>query len=309
MKNLVALPELEAVFQSAPNLVVVLDPAFAIVAANDEFALVTNSRREDLVGKNLFDVFPINPHESEVDGVSSLRASLERVFRTRSPERMAVQRYDAARGRRRRRTEGAVLEAVELPGARLQGPGDVYHSPVRGSHRAASAEKDKTPSMRGLAEANGLFQAMYDQGIFAGRLEPGRQGDRREPSGTGAVRITRREESFGKLFWECGWWNRSPEVQKWVKAAIEQAVRGEPFRGMSPYYCADGSERVVDFACMPIKDEAGKVLFVFPTGIDVTERVQSRSDRSGDGDPRKHYRRILCARPRLANRLRQPTGT
>src|SRR5205085_1982892 len=78
--------------------------------------------------------------------------------------------------------------------------------------------------------------------------------------------------------WECGWWNRSRDVQAWVKAGVEQAIRGEPFRGESIYYWADGTERVVDFACMPIKDEAGRTLFVFPTGMDITERVRAEKD-------------------------------
>ena len=87
-----------------------------------------------------------------------------------------------------------------------------------------------------------------------------------------------REDVIGKIFWECGWWNRSAEIQAWVKAGFQQAIRGEPFRGVTKYYCANSSERVVEFACMPVKDEAGNVLFVVPTGIDVTERVQAKRD-------------------------------
>ena len=44
------------------------------------------------------------------------------------------------------------------------------------------------------------------------------------------------------------------------------------------YFWADGTARVVDFACMPIRDEAGKVLFVVPTGMDITERVAAASN-------------------------------
>src|SRR5690606_2889403 len=59
------------------------------------------------------------------------------------------------------------------------------------------------------------------------------------------------------------------------KNAIERAIRGESFRGISVYFLADGTERITDFACMPIKDEAGKVLFVFTTGMDITERISA----------------------------------
>jgi PAS domain S-box-containing protein len=35
---------------------------------------------------------------------------------------------------------------------------------------------------------------------------------------------------------------------------------------------ADGSERIVDFAMHPIRDRAGTIMFLHPTGIDITER-------------------------------------
>ena len=127
-----------------------------------------------------------------------------------------------------------------------------------------------------LAEANARFQAMYDQGLFAGQLDlAGRVIDANRSSL--AVCGYTRADVIGRLFWECGWWNRSPQTQAWVKAAVAQALRGEPFRGESNYFWADGSERVVDFACMPIKDEGGKPLFLFATGMDITERVQAHA--------------------------------
>ncbi len=66
-----------------------------------------------------------------------------------------------------------------------------------------------------------------------------------------------------------------PTCSRGCKAAVEQAIRGEPFRGVSTYFWADGSSRVVDFACMPITDDAGNVQMVVPTGMDITERVGS----------------------------------
>src|SRR5262249_46303090 len=87
------------------------------------------------------------------------------------------------------------------------------------------------------------------------------------------------KDILGKPFWDCGWWNRSPEVQVWIRAAVMQAVSGTPFRGESVYFWADGSEHIVDFACMPIKDATGRVILVFPTGMDITERVQAEKNR------------------------------
>jgi PAS domain S-box-containing protein len=56
--------DFRAFFESAPNaLLVVLpnDPAFTIVAVSDEYVRVSGMKREEMVGRNLFHVFPDNP--------------------------------------------------------------------------------------------------------------------------------------------------------------------------------------------------------------------------------------------------------
>lgn len=129
-----------------------------------------------------------------------------------------------------------------------------------------------------LAEANAKFQAVYDQGLFAGLLDlDGTVLDANraclEQCGFA------REDVIGRPFWDCGWWDRSPAVQAWVRAGLARAARGEPFRGESAYWCADGGERVVELAMMPIRDDAGRVRFVLPTGMDVTERRRAEAAR------------------------------
>ena len=125
---------------------------------------------------------------------------------------------------------------------------------------------------------NAKFQAMYDQGMFAGVLDLRGTVIDANRSCLEQCGYTR-DDVIGKPFWECGWWNPSPALRDWIRAGFAAAAGGEAFRGESPYYCADGTERVVEFAMMPIKDEAGRVLFVLPTGMDVTERRRAEHDR------------------------------
>ena len=89
--------DLEAFFQSTPNITVLLKPDFTIVAVSDALLTSTKIRREDIIGKELFEAFPDNPHDPTPDGEINLRASLERVLQTRRPERMSLQRYDVRR--------------------------------------------------------------------------------------------------------------------------------------------------------------------------------------------------------------------
>jgi signal transduction histidine kinase/ActR/RegA family two-component response regulator len=87
----------QALFESAPGLYLVLDPAFRIVAVTDAYLDATMTTREDIVGRNIFDAFPDNPDDPEATGVANLRASLERVRNRRVPDTMAVQKYDIQR--------------------------------------------------------------------------------------------------------------------------------------------------------------------------------------------------------------------
>jgi PAS domain S-box-containing protein len=92
-------PEFRLLFEQSPamTLVVLPDTDFTIVAVNDTFLRTTRTRREDLYGRPLFDVFPDNPEDPHATGVGNLRASLLRVLATKKPDTMPVQKYDIPR--------------------------------------------------------------------------------------------------------------------------------------------------------------------------------------------------------------------
>jgi PAS domain S-box-containing protein len=92
-----AEPDFRALFESAPGLYLVLDPDFRIVGVSDAYAAATMTRREEILGRGIFDVFPDNPDDPSATGESNLRASLERVRQRRVPDTMAVQKYDIRR--------------------------------------------------------------------------------------------------------------------------------------------------------------------------------------------------------------------
>jgi signal transduction histidine kinase/ActR/RegA family two-component response regulator len=90
-------PDFRELFEATPGLYLVLSPELRIVAVNDAYCRATMTRREDIVGRHLFEVFPDNPAEVGATGVSNLRASLERVVRFKRPDKMAIQKYDIRR--------------------------------------------------------------------------------------------------------------------------------------------------------------------------------------------------------------------
>jgi signal transduction histidine kinase/CheY-like chemotaxis protein len=90
-------PDFRVLFESAPGLYLVLAPDLRIVAVTKAYLDATMTRREDIMGRSLFEVFPDNPDDPEASGTRNLRASLERVLQSGAADTMAVQKYDIRR--------------------------------------------------------------------------------------------------------------------------------------------------------------------------------------------------------------------
>lgn len=87
-------------FQAVPSPCLVLlpdAPRFTIAAVTDAYLAATRTRRDELLGRGLFEVFPDNPDDPSASGVHDLLVSLERVLATRSADVMGVQKYDIPR--------------------------------------------------------------------------------------------------------------------------------------------------------------------------------------------------------------------
>ena len=87
-------PYLETPSEAASGLSLTLTPDLRITAVNDAYLQATMTRRDDVVGRGIFDVFPGDPSAS---GIRNLNASLQRVLRSRASDAMPVQKIDIRR--------------------------------------------------------------------------------------------------------------------------------------------------------------------------------------------------------------------
>ncbi|WP_158002566.1 PAS domain S-box protein [Methyloterricola oryzae] len=81
-------------FESSPDLYLVLNAQLKIVAVSDAYTRATLTRRDEILGKTMFQVFPDNPNDPSAEGQRNLRASLQRVLLSGKPDTMPVQKYD-----------------------------------------------------------------------------------------------------------------------------------------------------------------------------------------------------------------------
>ena len=150
---------------------------------------------------------------------------------------------------------------------------------MRDITRQRQAEQRERHLLEEAVAANAKFQAFFEQGsLFAAIMDVNGtivELNRLSSEGCGYSR----EQIIGKPFWEGAWWTPSADLVAQIKAASAQATAGQTFRAEIPYFVADGSERVADITIQPIKDETGRVLFLAPTAVDVTDRKRAEADR------------------------------
>jgi len=141
-------------FESAPGLYLVLTPDFTIVAVSDAYLQATMTKREEILGRNLFEVFPDNPGDPTTTGTRNLRASLERVLRDKKSDAMPVQKYDI----RRPESEGGGFE-------------ERYWSPVNSPVYADGEVVRIIHRVEDVTEFIRLKQQQAEQGEFTEALQ------------------------------------------------------------------------------------------------------------------------------------------
>ncbi len=81
-----------------------------------------------------------------------------------------------------------------------------------------------------------------------------------------------REEVVGRKFWDCPWWTHDPVTQARVKECVLRALAGETVREDLVARVADDEYLTVDFMLAPVFDANGRVSYVIPSGVDISDR-------------------------------------
>ncbi len=76
---------------------------------------------------------------------------------------------------------------------------------------------------------------------------------------------------LNKPFWDTPWWSHSPELQDRLRGAVEKAAQGYTVRFEATHLLPDGNPRWIDFSLKPLRNDAGKVIYLIPEGYDITE--------------------------------------
>ena len=91
--------DLQAIFDAMPGNFIILKPNppyFTILGISDDLLKITTQVKENVVGKNLFDVFPENKEIKDTNNSHNLITSLNNCLHNKVTEELPVIRYDVA---------------------------------------------------------------------------------------------------------------------------------------------------------------------------------------------------------------------
>lgn len=109
---------------------------------------------------------------------------------------------------------------------------------------------------------------------FVGVLAPDGtlQSANRAPLEAAGIRI---EDVRGLKFWDCPWWNYSPQIQAQIQHAVLRAACGEVSRFDVVVRMANDVLTPIDFMLAPLRDEYGRITHLIPSAIDISTRLRS----------------------------------
>lgn len=118
-----------------------------------------------------------------------------------------------------------------------------------------------------------LQKVLDNLAAFVGVLKPDGTLTEANRAALEAANLTA-DDVYNLPFERTYWWSHSEAVQAQLRDAINRAARGEIVRYDVQVLVRDRRLITIDFMLAPVMDDAGKVEFLIPSGIDITERVR-----------------------------------
>ncbi|WP_262031547.1 PAS domain-containing protein [Microvirga sp. Mcv34] len=287
----------EALFSASPNPYVLLDLSLIIVGMNDAYLKATMRKREDLVGRNMFDAFPSDP---DSPSHRQLRGSFDKVIRDKSADYLSLIEYAIplpnGQGFEERfwsathtplfndAGEMAFILQHTVDVTELHRLRNLAKSTILSSGPSALIEGDMFRRAQAVQQANEVLNAEQQRlrGLF--QQAPGFMAALTGPdhvftmANTAYLHVVGRENLIGKPVREA-----LPEVveQGFIQLLDRVYQSGQPFVGRSIRVVLEQGEgdvqdeHFLDFVYQPIFDPNGHVSGIFVQGHDVTEQKRT----------------------------------
>jgi PAS domain S-box-containing protein len=247
--------ELDALYARAPLGLGLIDRELRFLRVNPALAEMNGFSPEQHVGKKVWDLVP--------DLQETAEPILLKVLETGEPLRdVAITGTTSA-------YPGQVREWREQFYPIYIGEGE-----VTGIGIICEDVTERRRQDRELRDREDRLRRVLDQLFaFVGVLSLDGSVDyaNRAPLDAAGLRL---EDVAGKPFWEAPWWSYDPAVQQQLRAAVLAARAGEVVRYDVPVKLGQALV-TIDFQLAPLRDGAGEITGLIPSGTVIEERVQA----------------------------------
>jgi PAS domain S-box-containing protein len=256
---------LAAIIASSDDAIVGENLQSVITSWNHGAERIFGYTAEEMIGTSIMRLIPPNRQEEEGEILSRIR--LGERFDHFETVRLAKDGREL--------NVSITVSPIKDSAGRVVGASKV----ARDISESKKAEERQRQLLTQAATANAKFRAFFDQGpLFAGIMSLDGTIIEANRLCLEACGYTK-EQVVGKLFWECPWWCPSTALMQQIKLATAEAASGRKYGAEMPYFVADGTQRMVRFIMLPIKDETDRVVFLAPTGTDITDLKRMESQR------------------------------
>jgi PAS domain S-box-containing protein len=87
-------PDFRTLFETSPRPYLLLAADFTIIAASQGYLQTMGMTQKEILGRDIFEIFPGNPDLSPAAGTEELRASLNHVIQNQTPHTMEARQFD-----------------------------------------------------------------------------------------------------------------------------------------------------------------------------------------------------------------------
>ena len=303
MRALEQAIDLAAAFEASTNPYMLLTPDLRYAGMNAAYLAAVGMRREDLIGRPVFDVFTGGDSSEGTANAQQLRSSFEKVLATGERDHLALIRFaipvtqaDGSVSHEERFWSAShtplhdaagnivlilqhtsdITEIEGLRRARDTGSGASELDLILGGgvmNRARAVQED---NRRLESERNRLVEMFMSAPGFVAILSG--PDHIFQMQNAAYARIVGRDDVIGKPIRDA-----LPDLagQGYFELLDSVFATGEPYEGKGalvtfrPEGADQDTRRNVDFIYQPIRDAAGKVVGIFVQGHDVTETVKA----------------------------------
>ena len=278
---------LDVLFNSAAELIFIIDTDAIILRANQCVFTTTGYSRDELIGRDIKGLYTLESrdncscHAPGMRGTGYDRSEIDIVCKDGSIINM----------------ECSITAVPDEQGAFTTFL--VIQRDISERLRAACRLEDSERRFRAIF--NSTFQ-------FIGLLDT--QGTVLEANQTALDFIgCSNADVVGKPFWETPWWAHSQQLQTRLREGVMEAAQGKLVRFEGEHVGKQGQPVVIDTSLKPVLNEQGETVLIIPEGRDVTERKLAEEQLHRMQQQSAHVMRLSTVGEMasgLAHELNQP---